>query len=105
MSTYIPIEREQLYRDFGLEELLEDVDFSNSPGKPRVLSERQDSFGNLVRLRWIPEDNSVHLNYVAAAVDVVVPGERAKEAYEDHLPIVASEIGWEAIHGFIAPAA
>lgn len=79
------------------------VNLEDEQPELRELDERKDSFGNNVRLLWDPSNNTVHLS--VAGVLVEVPREKAVESFDDHIPVLASHLGWSAIEGFTAEAA
>jgi len=96
MSEYIPVEREGLYRELGLEELLDDT----LPAEgPLVINDKHDSLGNDIQLVWDRDANDVHM--VASKLDVKVPRDRALESLDDHIPVFASQLGWSALEGVL----
>jgi len=96
MSEYIPAEREGLYRELGLEELLEDT----LPAEgPLIISDKHDSLGNDIQLVWDRDANSLHM--VASELDVTIPSDKALELLDDHIPVFASQLGWTALEGVL----
>lgn len=96
MSEYIPVEREGLYRELGLEELLDDT----LPAEgPLIISDKHDSLGNDVQLVWDRETNTVHMT--SSELDVQVPEGNALESLDDHIPVFAAQLGWSALEGVL----
>ncbi|HEY5550101.1 MAG TPA: hypothetical protein VIK37_02800 [Candidatus Saccharimonadales bacterium] len=67
--------------------------------KMREIDARKDAFGNMVRLLWNPEDNSVHLSM--AGFDIEVPGDKVLEARDHSYPMLFSKIGRTAAEEFL----
>ncbi len=100
MSIYIPAEREQVYREFGLEDALEDPVIA--PGQRVKLKERRDGFGHNVLMLWVKGEDGVHIN--VDGVDVPVAGEVAGDAFEHHYPLISQKLGEGALHYLTQPA-
>ena len=99
MSQYISPEREEVYRQYGLEDALQDRVFS--PGEEVALRERPDGFGHNVLMLWVQGEEGVHIN--VDGIDVSVPGETANAAFDHVYPLIERKIGEEALHYLTQP--
>ena len=89
MSDLTP-EREALYRDLGLDELLEEPDPVENDG-PFYVDDRVDGFGNPVVLEWDPTSQIARV-YVAG-VELETTGDRAYDLMYHTYPYLISRIG------------
>ena len=97
MSNLIPAEREGLYRDLGLEELLDDPE--RAPDEVLILDDRIDGFGNNIVLAWDPRSQVAHLSI--SGLDIQTSGERASDANNHPYPLLARKIGEASMAEFI----
>ena len=102
MSQYIPAEREHVYRKFGVEDALEDMD-PRVFRKQIVVDNRDDSFGNHPFLEWDPVKQIGTLS--VAGVPVSVPGERAHDAIYHTYPVLYAKLGEATVNTMIGKAA
>jgi|GEM_PF-5873800 len=99
MSEYIPAEREYLYHELGLEELLEDKLPTEGP---LVINDKKDHRGNDIQAVWDRDSNTVHMVVLESAdLDIEVPTDSVNRAFEEHMHTFASKLGWSALEGVL----
>src|ERR1051325_7064936 len=90
MSELLSPEREALYRDLGLEELLEEPE-PRDPNEAMIVGERRDSFGNELVLMWDPTEQVARL-YIEG-VEIETSAKAAYDALYHTYPVIASKVG------------
>lgn len=100
MSSLIPAERHQVYKDHGLEELLEEPEPSTDPDRVRIVDERVDSFGNMILLVWVANENSIHLQWNGHHL-TDVPSNRGNTAINHTYPFLAAKMGEQVVDDLV----
>jgi hypothetical protein len=93
--------REELYKELGLEDLLKDTPPPTDPIGRLVVDDRYDSFGNSLTLVWDPGEQAAHL--VVQGIDILsTSGDQAAEALKHPYSFMARAIGEAALDDLLA---